>query len=380
MTEGDLKELQERVSGLEVKVAGTERLVDQKLAAAEVLNQTKFTNAEKLVDLVKSVNGDLMTQLRTRWGPFQIYGALLALLFTLCFGYQLFKTEENRRLTNKLEQASDLLETQTRATASVLSAVSGAAALLHNGLREFERGEYEDARDYARSANDLLAGCKRQLKTLQTNSPLMEPILQAQVSALALVARTSFYLEDVEGLKAASSEIQSVDPTAWEGYHFMGLAIGFKPTDNESVLREIIDQYERSIKEHPKRNKDYLNLAEIYMFIGQFANSSARAERYLKDRPNVQNASTFLLEGYYAAANYLNDQLASPDRLEDSLKKLNTYPNGPLKGFWDPTFLDAIVHKLDSPPKGSPFGDVEPARRLKAAQFLSTLKKKAIER
>ena len=336
---------------------------------------------EALKSLTAS-NAALGDHLKQRWGALQALSGAVALLLAVTFGYQIFKTDELRRLGDKLEAKSEELDRQTAGASELCTALAASLSRLNNGYREGGRGEWALAREHAEAAVRILERARAHLSEAEIPNPedgrltpprhsFVTALSPAYVAALELEARASFYLQENDNVLQIVDRILEVDADAWEAFHFKGIALGTLFPNDESIFEQEKAAYLNSFKIQPNFNKDRVNLAEAFASRGFLRETFSPVEHYLNEhRGKPDNAFLIVAKAYYAVGKFAstgNEKVLA--EFEATLRDFQ----GSFVGNFDFTVVRNVVEKLRNPPEKSHFCDYAPGVRERIARTLEAL-------
>lgn len=261
---------------------------------------------DEVIDSLKQANEILQNQLSARWGAFQILMAVLALLFTINFGYQVYKSADIRNVISRAESASDLLEKRvselnlaSKHQSHCLGQLTKGIGLTMSGFTDFGRQRHLQSQDKANSAIILLEAALQEASrspqqtrgtapqdtsvAIDLVSPLNDALVEVLFSAYTLSASTQFRLEQYPSVYTIGQRLSELGPKRWDGYHFMAIA---RSETEGNPYKDAIACYEKSLDYKPKSNLDAINLAELYFITEKFDSSRKWAEYYSKQDPD----------------------------------------------------------------------------------------------
>ena len=266
-------DLEKKVQDLEDEVTRASRL-------AEIKSQE--------LDSFKTTNEALAYHLRSRWIAPQVLMVLLAFLFTINFGYQLYKTEDIREFARQLQAAKNELDLATNEnrklqqdSATVVEATTQALRHLTAGYHDAARRKYRGARLNAQLAENTLQAYKSRLAH---NTELQQSLDTLIAACLILNARCSYFVQDYKAVNTIAGRLLLLDDNDWSGHHYRGLYyMTTAPYDKRAI-----PFLERSLELHPRFNPDQFNILELYFVTEQYDKAFHAAAMYLEDYPEHQ--------------------------------------------------------------------------------------------
>jgi tetratricopeptide (TPR) repeat protein len=241
------------------------------------------------IQALTKTNEALVRQIQSRWSPIQALTGLLALVFTINFGYQLFKSEKAQELVNAAEIANhksdDVLASNKQLvedSSKVIATFSRVLSLVTTGYYEAARQQDRRAKSNADQALALILDGKRGLTAL---SPLHKSYETLLMPCWSLSARCCFLLKETNELKSLADQMVELMPDDWLGYHYRGLY--WMSTDPGNS--QAIEDFRKSMQLNPHYNIDHFNFIEVLFANSKMKEAAESARKYLSYYPEHLN-------------------------------------------------------------------------------------------
>lgn len=263
-----MSELDERVTKLEADLSGKTHLFEIKNEELKALREASLALAQ---------------QHRSKWTLVNSFTLLLAFLFTINFGYQVYKTTKVVALAAKLDLAVKHNEQMQQESAALVATTSDVMKLLATGYNFHSRGRYRGSRV---NADEALIVIQNQACSIRKESPLYASIETLTAASLMLKARASWSIGDYETLFEIGNAFHELDPKDWNGYHCRGLYYLEYKFDRDSAAKE----FQESLRLRPKYNPDHFNLIEVSLTMEDYERVISTGKIYLEGYPEHAEA------------------------------------------------------------------------------------------
>lgn len=274
---------------------------------------------KEMSESLRKQNESLDKQFTFRWNVLVFITGFLPLLLGTAFAYQVYKGYELQKLHASLQHQTTQFQLATESYSKVLAMLANADELVTQGYREFQRDGFSDA---AAMSSEAISKLKEALAltgvveeklmpselkwstcepvfgrndpsqegydaSLFSTKNLRQPVINALFNAHDLLARSLFFSNrlNTDALYNQGRILTGLDRLRWEGYHWLGLAqLGEDEksyADRKELQKSAKVCFKKSVSLHEDRNKDWVNLAELAVAEGKYAEGNNYAREFL---------------------------------------------------------------------------------------------------